>query len=354
MNPLIGALLSTWRRFAAWVQSHRHIRPVFVVLSRHWAETLAVICLVALVLAVNPPKLAGAFSHAKGMVVLLMVPVVIGTYVVRGIAWWFTLRCIGVKVTVRRALTVEFAGQVMVFLPLGDLARVAMLRATTDATGPGPITGTIAFQELVFMMMLGLGVLPRVVTNPGVALLVVLMLVVHGVVFTVLSWQPAYRRARLFVERIRVLRRFDKQLRELRPAFMELWDPRAAVPVFVLQAIAAMLSFLLFYLALQAMGVTTISFITATFVMSLSYLLAGLSLIPGGLGAFEGLLTILLISNGVPAASAAAAGLLYRAFNDVFVGVMGAPFALRVRRLAKRREPPRGTRGRRSSARAQA
>ena len=334
----VGKRLS---RASGWIR-----RPL---LRRHAAELVALAALVALVVSVNPPKLLHVLGRSDWRVLAAMVPVVLLMYVTRGLAWWFALRRIGERVSIRRCLMVEFAGQVMIFLPMGDLARVAMLRGVRPDVGGGPVTATIAFQELVFMMLLGLGVLPRVITSPGVGALVLLMLVAHAAVFLVLSWEPAYTRARVLVERIRFLRRFDTQLRELRPAFMELWDVRTAAPIFALQAVAAALSFLLFFFALQALGLRQVSFMTSTFVLSLSYLLAGLSLIPGGLGAFEGVLTILLLSNGVPAAGGAAAAILYRGYNDVIMAGAGVPFALRMRRLMRQR---RARSSRRSRARA--
>lgn len=319
-------------------------------LKRHAAELVALTALVALVVSVNPPKLLHVLAGSDWRALAVMVPVVLLMYVARGLAWWFALRRVGERVSIRRCLMVEFAGQVMIFLPMGDLARVAMLRGVRPDVGGGPLIATIAFQELVFMTLLGLGVLPRVITSPGIGALVVLMLLAHAAVVLVLSWEPAYRRARVLVERIRVLRRFDKQLRELRPAFMQLWDFRTAAPIFTLQAVAAALSFFLFFLALQALGLRQVSFMTSTFVLSLSYLLAGLSLIPGGLGAFEGVLTILLLSNGVPAASGAAAAILYRGYNDVIIAAAGVPFAVRMRQLMRERRS-RSTRDQRVKAR---
>lgn len=333
INRLIEKLIAAGKSVYGWLGRHEHLRPALGFLRRHWPETLAIVSLVALVAAVNPPKLAHVFSRADWRPVALMVPVVILSYVARGLAWWVTLRRIGERITVARTLAIEFAGQVMVFLPLGDLARVAMVRGTEHDVDAGPITGTIAFQELTFMMLLGLGVLPRVFSEPGVAALAVVMVLLHVGIFMILSWRPVYDWARRTVERIRILRRFDKQLRELRPSFMKLWSIRAALPVFALQAVAAFLNFLLFFLALRAMGVTNLSLATSAYVLGLSYILAGMSLIPGGLGAFEGVVTLLLMSNGVPAASGAAASLLYRGFNDVVVALVGVPFGIRIRRM---------------------
>ncbi len=350
MNRAIAFVISAWRRMWRWAGRHRRLRPALSFLRRHIPETIAVVALVGLILGVNPPKLLQVFRHITWQLALLMVPVVLGLYLCRGMAWWVTLRKIGVHISIRRCLAIELAGQVMVFLPLGDLARVVMVRNTEGERGAGAVTGTVAFQELIYMMLLGFGVLPRVVAQPDIGALVLIMALLHVGIFVVLVWEPAYNRAVRVVERVRILRRFDRQLRELRPAFVRLFAWDTAVPVFLLQGMAAMLSFLLFFMALHAIGATQITFITATFLLGLSYILAGMSLVPGGLGAFEGLLTLLMLANGVPAATGAAAGLLYRGYNDVLMGLIGTPFGVHIRRTAARRRSVK-RRGRRRAPR---
>ena len=113
------------------------------------------------------------------------------------------------------------------------------------------------------------------------------------------------------------------------------------MPVLVLNVVATLLTYLLFYLALHAIGVTHVSLLAAVFVLALSYVLAGFSFIPGGLGAFEGLLTVLMATNGVPVASGAAAGLLYRAYNDGLMAALGAGVGIWVRRGESRRAAAR-------------
>jgi uncharacterized membrane protein YbhN (UPF0104 family) len=157
----------------------------------------------------------------------------------------------------------------------------------------------------------------------------------------VLVWKPAYNRAIRTVERVRLLRRFDSQLRSIRPAFLELLHARVIVLVVMCNAAAVGLSFFLFYLSLHAIGQSQISMINAAFVLALSHILSGLSLIPGGVGPFEGLVTVLLITSGVPPASGAAAGLLYRGFNDILMAGVGAVFLVLIRRGRIREQPPR-------------
>ena len=122
-------------------------------------------------------------------------------------------------------------------------------------------------------------------------------------------------------------------------------------------------------MALHAVGQTQVGLIAASFVLALSFVISGISLIPGGVGPFEGLLTVLMIANGVPVAAGAAAGLLFRGFNDILMAGIGAVFLVLIRRghLHERRacaardggpparRPPRGlTAGALLSARAPA
>jgi uncharacterized membrane protein YbhN (UPF0104 family) len=355
INRLVEALAAAGRRAFSYVWRHRRLRPALRWLRRHLPESIAVLSLVALVTVVHPSQLASVFGRMDWRVALLMVPVVLTSYLLRGFAWWVALRCVGVRLSMPRTLTVELAGQLMVTLPLGDLSRVAMARKLAQGKGVGHLTGTIAFQELTFTMMLGLGILPRVATRPSIALLAVVMTLLHVAIFTVIVWKPAYHWSLRRVERIRVLRRFDRQMREVRPSVVELFDWRAFVPIMVCQAAAALLSFLLFYLGLRGLGIH-ISYATSTFVLALSYVIAGMSLVPGGIGPFEAILTVLLVTSGVPAAAGAAAGLLYRGYNDVLMMLVGAPFAawIRYHHEPERRQSSRQEAKRRTSGRAAA
>jgi uncharacterized membrane protein YbhN (UPF0104 family) len=299
-------------------------------LKRYWAELFALAGLLALVLGVNPLKLGRVFSHVQWEPALLMVPVAIALYVSRGTAWWIALRSVGERVSFGQTQLIEFAGQVMIILPMGDLARVAMVRGGSRDRGAGAITATVALQELTYMMLMSFGALPQIVQRPNVALLMLATTLGFLAVFLVILWEPAYERAIRLVERVGLLRRFDQQLHEIRPAFVRICHWRTLLPLLGVQAVAALLSFLLFYLALLSLGLH-VSYITAVFVLGVSYTFAAVSFLPLGIGAFEGLLTVIMLTYGIPAAAGAAAGLLYRGYNDVLMAVIGGPSLLHVR-----------------------
>ena len=307
------------------------IKVLLHVLRRYWAELFAVASLLALIIGVNPLQLGHVFGHVDWRLALLMLPTVLALYVCRGTAWWLALRGIGEHISFARTQLIELAGQVMIVLPMGDLARVAMVRGTDRERGAGSITATVALQELLYMLFVSFGALPRIAKRPDVALVMIVTMLAFLSVFVILLWRPAYERAIRLVEHIPALRRFDRQLHEIRPAFVELCRPRTLAPIAFFQALAAMLSFLLFYFALRALGLNDVGYVSAVFVLGVSYTFAAISFLPMGIGAFEGLLTVILLTIGIPAAAGAASGLLYRGYNDVLMALIGAPCVLYVR-----------------------
>src|SRR5207302_10570123 len=110
-------------------------------------------------------------------------------------------------------------------------------------------------------------------------------------VFVVLLWKPAYDRAIRLVEHVRFLKRFDTQLHEIRPAFVQLCHWRTLLPIIALQAIAALFSFLLFYLALLAIGVNHVSYLVCRLLLENKNTFSAFSLQPLTLDASARLLT---------------------------------------------------------------
>jgi uncharacterized protein (TIRG00374 family) len=138
------------------------------------------------------------------------------------------------------------------------------------------------------------------------------------------------------VERIRFLRRFDRELRDIRPAFVKLFQPRIGLTIVLINAVAVALAFALFLLALHAVGVNNVGFAKAAFIYALGHILAALTFLPGGVGAYEGILTAFMALQGVPPSTGAAAAILYRGFNDIFMALIG----LGAGWWLKRRWPP--------------
>ena len=305
--------------------------PVWRFVRRYWAELFAAASLIALVVGVNPLQLGHVFGTIDWRISLVMVPVVLALYACRGAAWQLALRAVGEHLTFAQTQLIELAGQVMIVLPMGDLARVAMVRNTDREHGVGTLTATVALQELLYMLFVSFGALPRLTEAPSVALIMILTMLAFLSVFVILLWKDAYEWAIRVVERFKRLRRFDQQLHEIRPAFVELCRPRNLLPIALFQAVAAFLSFTLFFLAMRSIGITSVSYVNAVFVLGVSYTFGAISFLPLGIGAFEGLLTVILLTLHIPAAMGAAAGLIYRGYNDLLMAAIGLPSMLYVR-----------------------
>lgn len=319
-----GGGSSTPRRMLQRLQRNAVTGPLLRFLRRHWMVAIAVLSIAGLVLAVNPGKLWGVLERVQLRPLVLMLPCTVAIYVVRAFGWHVALRRTGVNISAHRSIVVMLAGQAMVFLPAGDLARVKMVR-DTGASGhdAGEITGTIAFQELLYMTLMGFAVLPAIAQHPDIGGLVAIITLLQVGIFAVLLWERGYRFAVRAVERIRLLRRFDRELRDIRPAFVHLFEPRAGIPIVLFNALAVTLAFVLFLLALHAVGVTNIGFAKAAFIYALGHILAALTFLPGGVGAYEGILTAFMALQGVPPSEGAAAALLYRGFNDILMAIIG-------------------------------
>ena len=293
--------------------------------ARYWLAALGVLGLAGLVIAVNPVSLGRVLGDASVVDLLLMLPVVVAIYVSRGLGWWVTLRRFGLHLGPLRAVWVLMAAKPVVFLPLGDLGRVAILEVTADAEGHdvGELTGTVAFQELMYLTLTGLILIPGMLRIPGLGAIVGLLLLLQIVIFAVLFWQPAYDSAVDLVERIRVLQRYDCQLRHVRNAFIQLWDFKTFFATLFFNSIGVGLAFLLFQLSLHAVGAVRVGFADAGLVYALATIMAGFSFLPGSLGVYEGIITFVLTLLGVSPARAAAAALIFRGYNDLLMALIG-------------------------------
>jgi uncharacterized membrane protein YbhN (UPF0104 family) len=84
----------------------------------------------------------------------------------------------------------------------------------------------------------------------------------------------------------------------------------------------------LYWLALTAVHARGIGLDQVAFTYATGQVLSGLTVLPGALGAYEGMMTGMIAVQGVALAAAAAAALLYRAVNDVLMALVGLSVAL--------------------------
>lgn len=299
------------------------------VLREHWIVLLGLAGVAALIVAVDPAKVAGAIGQADPRLAALMIPVVLALYFCHSVAWWVALRGVGVPAGLLQAVRVTLISQAFDVVPGGDLWRVPIVRSDDERpVNRGTVAATVIFDDLVYFFVLTFAMVPLAVQVPFVRLPLAIALVPQLAIFCVLLWQPAYSALATRVARLPLFTRFEPQLAVLGPSFQRLVRPSVIVPVAVIDAVCSMLAIALFGLALGAMHAAGVGVPAIAFTYATGQVLSGLTVLPQALGAYEAMMTGLMAVQGVAAATAAAAALLYRVVNDVLMALVGLAVAL--------------------------
>ncbi|MGH7764325.1 MAG: lysylphosphatidylglycerol synthase domain-containing protein [Candidatus Dormibacteraceae bacterium] len=308
------------------------------LLGEHWVVMLGLIGVAALIVAVDPAKVTRAVAVAEPRTAALMLPVVLTLYFCHGVAWWIALRRIGTGVGLRQAVKVTLISQAFDVLPGGDLWRVPIVRPEDGSqANAGLIAATVIFDDLVYFFVLTFAMVPLAVTSPIVRLSLAIALVPQLAIFTALLCPPLYSWLAGRVVTMPLFRRFQPQLAVLGPSFRRLVVPRVIVPVVLVDGVCAVLAIALYGLAMSAMHVSGVGLAAISFTYATGQVVSGLTVIPGALGAYEGMMTGMMAVQGVPPALAAAGALLYRVVNDVFMALIGLTVALSIDREYLRR-----------------
>lgn len=309
------------------------VRQLPAALREHWVILAGLVAVAALVTAVDPQKVGRALEGSDLRAVAGMLAVVPLLYFSHGIAWSIALRGAGAPVGFRQAVRVAFISQAFTFLPGGDLWRVPIVRSEDSRPlEAGVITATVVFDDLVYFFVLTFAMIPAALRYPPLLAPFALAVLPQAVIFGILLWPSLYSRLADRVGRARLVRRFQPQLALLGPTFRRLVIPRVAIPVVLVDAASAAMAIALYALALSAVHASGAGLRQVAFTYSAGQVLSGLTVLPGALGAYEGMMTGMMAVQGVAAAAAAAAALLYRAVNDVLMAMIGLALAVLVDR----------------------
>ncbi len=304
-------------------------RRLWAEVRGHWVALFGIVGVVALVIAVNPVKVVRALAGADIRLLALMLPVALLLYLLHGVAWSIVLRAAHAQVGVPQAIRVTFISQALVFLPGGDLWRVPIVKSEErEAPEPGAIAATVVFDDLVYLFVLTFAMVPLVFGSTFLLVPLAIALLPQLAIFTILLWPSLYDLLAGPVGRIKVFRRFQPEIDVLGPSFRQLVSVRTLVPVVTVDALCAGLSVALYGVGLAAVHAIGVSVQQVAFTYAGSQVVSGLTVMPGALGAYEGMMTGAMALQGVAPAAAAAGALLYRAVNDVFMALIGIGIAL--------------------------
>lgn len=311
-------------------------------LRDHWVVLLGLLAVAALVIVVNPTKVGRAVAGADAGIVLLMALVAVLLYAVHGVAWRIVLRGAGARVGLGEAVRVVVISQAFDFLPGGDLWRIPIVNADDGCPlDAGMLAATVVFDDLMYYLVLTLFMVPAAVRVAPLRIALAIALLPQVLIFGILLWPRLNAWLVEQVSRIGAVRRFERQLALLGPTFRRLFTARTVVPVVIAEAVCSVLAISLFGLALAAVHATGASIDRIALTYASSQVLSGLTVLPAALGVYEGMMTGLMAVQGVAAAPAAAAALLYRVINDVLMALLGLLLALVTEResLAGLRRP---------------
>lgn len=285
-------------------------------------SALGVISLVVLVLAADPTGL----GHALARFPLGLVPVVVllsvATYVLQGLQWQPLLRELGTRLRTRDTVLLSLAGQATAMLPLGELTR-AVLLADAAAVSLGGVVATITVQELVYMVVLMLAALPGIVEFPQAAPAILVAAGGTLAVFTVLVVAPVTRGVIRVVERTPCLRRVSGQVEDLHGATVVLVRRRGTYAWSVLAMVRVGVSVAALWLVLDGLAPGIVGWREAAVIFAISTIVGAVSLIPGGVGAYEASMFGLLVVAGLNPGIAAAVALLHRLVDRVPATLLG-------------------------------
>lgn len=283
---------------------------------------VGLIALAALVVGIDPGKLAQAVTHFHLAVIPAVVVLSLGYYVLQGVRWDLLLSAVGVHLRMRDTVTLNVAGQATALLPLGELTRAVFV---TEASGAefGSVVATVTVQELLYTLILIIlaapGLLALHAAAPGIAA----ALLLTGLIFLSLTWCPAYRRLRWLVAHTPLLRRIVDEVDALHNDTTLLMRKPGTLGWSWLSVAGAASTVTVFWLIAGALSPGTLSWTQAAYVYALSNIAGALSLIPGGIGAYEASVAGLLVAAGMDPATAGAVALVQRVADKGLATMLG-------------------------------
>ena len=308
------------------------VRASLRTLRRIWPALLAAAAVGAIVVAVDPAKVAGAL---RGFQLALLAPVLVVTLltlVVQGLRWHFLLTTVGARLSPVDSVLLSLAGQgITAILPLGDLTR-AVFASEVSGVAFADVVATVTVQELTFTLLLLLAAGPVVIETRQVAGVELAALLGIAAVALILLAPPVFQRVHRAVAHTPLLRRFITQIDELQHETVRLLHHRRTMAWSLVDLVRVVLTITGFWLLVR--GFTPgVGWAAAAFVLALSYVGGAISLIPGGVGANEASVVGLLVLVGVHPATATAIAVVQR----VVISGTAVASALTAYPIARRR-----------------
>ncbi|MHB8394718.1 MAG: lysylphosphatidylglycerol synthase transmembrane domain-containing protein [Candidatus Dormibacteria bacterium] len=286
--------------------------------------------LVLVVLVVNPHDLGTALSHFHLVYLPIVLSLAMAYYVLKGWQWHLFMKPLRLDHGALETILIYLAGQPTSILPLGELSRAFIMRQHAKVN-LGEVSATVVVQEVLYPVGLIAAAVPGSGRFPGAQAAVVTALIGILAISLLLLWPTAFAKVVALAVRVPLIRRFEPDLLALHHDVIFIARRPATLIPAALGPVAAVLAISVFYFTVRSVGIE-LGVYQVAFVYAVAHLAGGISLLPGGIGAYEGSMTFLLIAFGVPAPVAAAIAILNRAFDRLLVTVVGTVVYFAIRR----------------------
>ena len=281
----------------------------------------AIILTAAVLLGMALYAEAGPLFAALASFDLRVLPLVLGLvtlgYGIRYLRWQYYLRLLGIDVPPSASRRIFFSGLSMAITPgkLGEVLKCFMLRSNFDVRLALSVPVVVAerFTDLAGVFVLA--ALTVVGFSGGGPVLLAAGVLIGAMVVAALAsgklvdWAGALLSRTLFArQEVRI-----DWARESAALFRRLLRGKPLATGGALAVTAWFLECLAFLLVIQGFGQDGITLYSATFTYASATLAGAFSMLPGGLGATEGSMTVLLAGIGLSREAATGATLLIRA-----------------------------------------
>jgi uncharacterized protein (TIRG00374 family) len=283
-----------------------------------------------------------SFGDFRWELMPLILLVTCGNYGLRFAKWEYYLRHIGVRDLSRiNSFLIFFSGLGMVVTPgkVGEWLKSYLLKEMhgTPVTRSAPILLAERLTDSLALLVIGgIGV---VFFGPELWWVVAVIALTSGLAVGVSRHRGASLRLLGLFGRLPFAGRFAPHFEELYESTYLLMSPRVVVLMTLLSVASWSFEVVAFYLTLAGLGVdgSAETLLKAAFILPIATLAAAISLLPGGLGVAEGLLTSLSQELLDMSKSAATVGTVIIRIATLWFGVVVglAAFAVLTRKLAR-------------------
>ncbi|HEX5759819.1 MAG TPA: lysylphosphatidylglycerol synthase transmembrane domain-containing protein [Thermoanaerobaculia bacterium] len=297
------------------------------------------LALAGLALVADAGKLAAEISTFDLGLLPAVLALSVINYLLRWWRWELYLARLGVRLPRGRSLAVFLVGFLLSVTPgkAGELGKAWIIRELGGGPARRVVPAVIAERvtDLAAALLL---LTPGALRLPGGAWIAAAGLAAAAAMVLLLTWRRGATRLFALLERLPLIGRRMHFLGELYEGLRDLISPGRLELGLVLAFFAWGAEAVGFWLVVRHYAPEA-DFLLSVFNYTASTSLGGLSVLPGGLVAVEGMLTALLDSQGLSTAAAASATLIIRAATlwfSVLLGLAALPFVARWMRRGER------------------